>query len=96
MIVSYFYSLNVFVDDELVPLDESAEFSSLIQEIPGPERGGLFIGGIPSLIEFSVTNAGMAESTKSFEGTIKNLAFIDEGLDETLVSFFEECNSVQP
>lgn len=49
-----------------------------VAEIAGPSVGGLYLGGVPSLIEFAVKSGNMAKTVQGFVGTIKDLSFVDD------------------
>ena len=69
--------LSTYIDDILV---EGGEISlhSNNREIKAPSQGGLFIGGVPSVIKADVLTSNMAASVENFVGTIQDFAFIDD------------------
>ncbi len=71
--------LKILVDDENLT-EDGLLLGRSVGDIRCPDSGsgGLFLGGIPSLLEFAVRSSGMAETVSGFTGTIKNLAFIGE------------------
>ena len=69
--------ISVFVDDlqedrgDVLVSTEAVEMSS-------PRHGGLFLGGVPSVIRADVINSKMAASVNSLIGTIQDFLFIDD------------------
>ncbi len=70
--------MRIFVDDEEVSAGDEVILPRSATEIPAPEKGGLYLGGVPSLIEFSVKSGQMTPTVKGYHGTIRDLAFIDD------------------
>ena len=69
--------ISVFVDD--LQVDGGDVFvSKELVEMRSPRHGGLFLGGVPSVIRSDVTNSEMAASVNSFIGTIQDFLFIDD------------------
>ena len=48
-------------------------------EMKAPSHCGLFIGGVPYVINSDIINSKMAASVENLVGTIQDFAFIDEG-----------------
>jgi len=68
--------LSTYIDDILVEGGEMRLQSN--REIKAPRQGGLFIGGVPSVIKADVLASSMAASVENFVGTIQDFAFIDD------------------
>ena len=69
--------VTVYIDD--VRLDAGGVRLAAGQgEIKAPSQGGLFIGGVPSVIKADVLNSNQAASVENFVGTIQDFAFIDD------------------
>ena len=68
--------LSTYIDDVLVEGGEMRLSNS--REIKAPRQGGLFIGGVPSVIRADVLASNMAASVENFVGTIQDFAFIDD------------------
>ena len=66
------------MDDKEITGEGALNLGRSVAEIPGPTSGGLYIGGVPSLIEFSVKSGNMAKTVQGFIGTIKDLSFVDD------------------
>ena len=47
-------------------------------DMEAPPHGGLFLGGLPSVISQEVSNSRMATSVANLIGTIQDFAFIDD------------------
>ena len=54
------------------------DFGRNVGDILSPAQGGLFIGGVPTLMRFAVKSAGMVETAKVFYGNIEGIAFLDD------------------
>ena len=57
---------------KLIQLSRSAT------EMKSPKYGGLFLGGVPSVIGSDVVNSKLAASVNNFIGTIQDFLFIDD------------------
>lgn len=68
----------IYVDDELITDPSGLQLADTMIEIPAPVSGGLFVGGIPDVMEESIKSLKMASSVAGFSGTIKDVAFIDD------------------
>ena len=69
--------VSVYVDDVRVDSGE-IKLSRNAIEMKAPKRGGLFIGGAPSVISPDILNSKLAASVDKFVGMIKDFAFIDD------------------
>ena len=69
--------LSTYIDDILVE-GGKMRLQSDNREIRAPTQGGLFIGGVPSVIKADVLTSSMAASVENFVGTIQDFAFIDD------------------
>ena len=69
-------SLSVYIDD--VQVDRGNLRLANQREIKAPSHGGLFIGGVPSVIRSDVLTSNLAASVQNFVGTIQDFAFIDD------------------
>ena len=63
------------VDDRWIA---TGNLGSHIGDISAPREGGLFLGGVPGLIELAVLNGNMAASVDGFAGSIRQLSFLDD------------------
>jgi hypothetical protein len=68
----------IYVDDKLITDPNGLQLTDAMLEIPAPTSGGLFVGGIPDVMEESIKSLNMAGSVAGFAGTIKDVAFIDD------------------
>ena len=69
--------ISVYVDDARVDRGEIRLAKNAI-EMKAPSHGGLFIGGVPSVISSDIINSKLAASVENLVGTIQDFAFIDE------------------
>ena len=69
--------ISVFVDDVRVDRGEIRLSVNAI-EMKAPSHGGLFIGGVPSVISSDIINSKMAASVENLVGTVKDFTFIDD------------------
>ena len=69
--------VTVYIDDIRVD-DGSVRLVANQREIKAPSQGGLFIGGVPSVIKADVLSSNLAASAENFVGTIQDFAFIDD------------------
>ena len=67
----------MYVDDIRVDRGEIRLSKNAI-EMKVPSHGGLFIGGVPSVISSDIINSKMAASVENLVGTIQDFAFIDD------------------
>jgi len=69
--------ISVYMDDVRVDRGEVV-LSQAALDMNAPTNGGLFLGGLPSVISQEVSNSAMAASVEGFIGSIQDFAFIDE------------------
>jgi len=69
--------ISVYVDDLRVDRGEIRLAKNAI-EMKAPSHGGLFLGGVPSVISSDILNSKMAASVENLVGTILDFAFIDD------------------
>ena len=70
--------VQIYVDDILITDPAGVQLFDNMIQIPAPTSGGLFVGGIPDVMEESIKSWKMAKSLQGFNGTIKDVAFIDD------------------
>jgi hypothetical protein len=73
-----FFRVLIYVDDKLITDANGLELPDNLIEIPAPSSGGLFVGGIPDVMEESIKKLKMANSVLGLAGTVKDVAFIDD------------------
>ena len=73
-----FIRVLIYVDDKLITDAAGLQLTDALLEIPAPVSGGLFVAGIPDVMEESIKSLKMAASVAGFSGTIKDVAFIDD------------------
>ena len=66
------------VDGRDVASGEEHSLGRTVGDIRTPSNGGLFIGGVPSIMQFAVQSAGMTETVDGFYGNIEGISFLDK------------------
>jgi len=69
--------ISVYVDDGRVDRGEIRLSENAI-EMKAPKHGGLFLGGVPSVISSDIISSKMAASVENLVGTVQDFAFIDD------------------
>ena len=69
--------INIYIDDVQVD-NGDIKLSKTALEIKSPNYGGLFLGGVPSVIGSDVVSAHLAATADNFIGTLQDIIFIDD------------------
>eukprot|EP00094_Tigriopus_californicus_P001836 TCALIF_01772-PA protein Name:"Similar to Lama1 Laminin subunit alpha-1 (Mus musculus)" AED:0.11 eAED:0.12 QI:0/0.86/0.58/1/0.95/0.95/24/1780/2877 len=70
-------TLRILVDDQEISPKDGLSLHRSIGTITGPQQGGLYLAGVPSLLDFAIEQASMAPTIQGFRGTLKDVLLLD-------------------